>query len=200
MKKLQAILTVCLVPILLFAVVSLSENQPLTNVPYYVSIAAALLASALLFLIPKLRAALLDSLRASLTRQGPVGPVVFWSIAGVMGLGWVMILAGIFAAAAVDSNAWMDRSLPQTHAATVQKTETSRTQRSGTHYYAIVLSWRPGHEPEHLQIPKGLYKEVTPGRSRLEIITGRGRWNWDYVRDVRLLKEQTPKLGNNIVH
>ena len=89
-------------------------------------------------------------------------------------------------------NGSQDKQPPTDYAVEVVKKYTTHSRRSTT-YHVHVASWRPDEETESLTVSRRLYGQVTPGQSRLSVLTGPGALKCEWVRSVALLDQGTAR-------
>jgi len=97
----------------------------------------------------------------------------------LIGFGWLLIGFGSLGTVAAVNGMGDTAPLVQRDVLIVHKWTTSG--RHGTTYYVAVDAWdRPG-ERVNFKVSSGEYSRITPGRSRLHLLTGPGRLGIEWL-------------------
>ncbi|MCB1749162.1 MAG: hypothetical protein H6977_03760 [Gammaproteobacteria bacterium] len=103
-------------------------------------------------------------------------------------------------AGALVANAELDAAPPQARVVPVTGRRL-RHVKNGTVHYVRVVSWRPGHSHEEFRVPEAVYAAVRPGRDAMRVVTGPGRFGFewyvahDLVRGMPAPDGSGPTLG-----
>jgi hypothetical protein len=99
-------------------------------------------------------------------------------------------LGGVGAVAA--ANAMLDTALPKSHQATVVDRRTTHS-RSGTTYYVVCNSWRPGGERVEFTVSQTEFNAVTLGHSCVEAVVSPGCLGVEWIVSRHLVLQPRKK-------
>ncbi|QEL13483.1 hypothetical protein [Limnoglobus roseus] len=91
------------------------------------------------------------------------------------GLGSIGTVAAVNALA--DPGPLVERVLPIVD----KRSQTSSGKNRTTTYYVTVPAWEPGYDTTEFTVSGGDYASVTPGRSKLQLVTGTGRLGIEWL-------------------
>lgn len=99
----------------------------------------------------------------------------------LVGIGFFLIGLGSFGSLAA-GNALLDTKPHEERVAPIINKRLSRSNRGGTTYYAIVQSWDKPGETVEFTVSFSDYNQITPGRSRMLLGIGQGRFGVPWVK------------------
>lgn len=118
------------------------------------------------------------TLRGNSAAHGHFLGLTLLALAGfvILGLGTVSLL-----------NGRLDTSEPVAHTALVVDKYYTKNKNDYT-YYLSLQSWRPGHDTEKQAVNRRLYDRIEVGESRMEMVTRRGRFHFEWLVSCRPLQ------------
>jgi len=99
----------------------------------------------------------------------------------LVGIGFFLIGLGSFGSLAA-GNALLDTAPHEERVAPIINKRLSRSNRGGTTYYAIVQSWDKPGETVEFSVSSNDYNQIAPGRSRMLLAIGPGRFGVPWVK------------------